>query len=136
MTIKHIKRKFQTLLIGVFTLSSVLTTGCVYLVVGGIGALGGYVISPDTVEGIAAVDEMELWDTSVEILSIMGTVTETQEEGGIILATVAGSKVSVVILPHDEELMKIRIKARKNYIPKISTAQEVYIKIMSEVTDY
>ncbi len=35
-------------------LAAILSSGgCIYLVVGGIGALGGYVVSPDTVEGVS-----------------------------------------------------------------------------------
>src|SRR5574339_432771 len=61
-------------------------SGCVYLVVGGIGALGGYIVSPDTVEGITENDAMTVWDSAVEVVSIMGLIQEQQEEGGIIQA--------------------------------------------------
>ena len=38
--------------------------GCVYLVVGSVGAIGGYVVSPDTVEGTVERDFQEVWDSS------------------------------------------------------------------------
>ena len=41
----------KKLLLVLFLSFTLCTSGCVYLVVGGIGALGGYVVSPDTVEG-------------------------------------------------------------------------------------
>ena len=110
--------------------------GCIYLVVGGIGALGGYVVSPDTVEGLTEVDETALWDTSIEILSVMGSITESKEEGGVILAKVSGTVVTVSIIPMSEVSTKVRVKARKSMFPKISVAQEVYVKILSNVTEY
>ena len=135
MTIKKLAHLFQTTAVTAALVFSVTASGCIYLVVGGIGALGGYVISPDTVEGIVHADEKELWDKANNVLAIMGSIDEVNEEGGVILANVAGAKVSVVMLPYDEDSMKIRVKARKAFLPKISTAQDVYVKIMSEVSE-
>ncbi len=110
-------------------------SGCVYLVVGSLGALGGYVISPDTVEGITGYEQSEIWDAAIEILSIMGTIDEDQAEGGIIVAKVNGTKVTVNISPISSRTNKITVKARKGIFPKIAVAQEIYVKIMTRLSE-
>lgn len=113
-----------------FTLS-----GCVYLVVGGIGALGGYVVSPDTVEGITRTESEVVWDTTVEIVSVMGIVTESSPEAGILLADIDKIKVRVTIEPLTENQTMLSVKARKYNFPKIATAQNVFVKIMSQLRE-
>lgn len=110
-------------------------SGCVYLVVGGIGALGGYVVSPDTVEGITTNDDVTVWDTASEIIGIIGTVQESSEDAGIILATVEGAKVRITVQALNDTNTKISVKARKHFFPKISTAQNVFVKIMSTLNE-
>ena len=109
-------------------------SGCVYLVVGGIGALGGYVVSPDTVEGVTGHDVKDVWDAAVEVVSIMGTVNEQQEQAGILIARVNGCKVTITISQLADQATKVRIKSRKAFLPKITVSQEVYVKIMSKLT--
>lgn len=108
-------------------------SGCVYLVVGGVGALGGYIVSPDTVEGITEIDDITLWDTSIEILSIMGVIQEEYEEGGVIVAKVNNARVTVTITPLAQSTTKFTVKARKSFFPHVSVAQDVYVKVMSHL---
>lgn len=110
-------------------------SGCVYLVVGGIGALGGYVVSPDTVEGLTTNDQATVWETSMEVISIMGTVRESSEEAGIILASIDRAKVRITIQSLDGGTCMVSVKARKFLFPKISTAQNVYVKIMGTLNE-
>lgn len=110
-------------------------SGCVYLVVGGVGALGGYIVSPDTVEGMTAADLSQVWDTAIEVVSIMGLVEEQSESGGIIKAKVSGAKVTVMVAQMSSSSVKLSVKVRKHYLPKISLAQDVFVKIMSRVNE-
>jgi len=110
-------------------------SGCVYLVVGGVGAVGGYVVSPDTIEGITENDSTSVWDSTIEIISIMGIITESQEEGGIIMAKIQGARVTVTITPISQSTSKLSVKARKSWLPKISVSQEVYVKVMSYLNE-
>ena len=108
----------------------VLLNGCIYLVVGSVGAVGGYIVSPDTVEGIMTGHSAdEVWDAAQEVTSIMGIVLERSEAGGILIAKIAGSKVSITILSMSSSAVKLSVKARRAFFPSIKTAQEVYIKI-------
>ena len=110
-------------------------SGCVYLVVGGVGALGGYVASPDTVEGLTDSSQEEVWDTAADIISVMGTISEELKEGGVMIAKVSGAKVTVTIIPISKSSVKISIKARKAFLPKINVAQDVFVKIMSRLKE-
>jgi len=113
----------------------ILLSGCVYLIVGGIGALGGYVVSPDTVEGISGQDAITVWDAAVEIVSVMGIIEEQNEEGGIIIAKINGAKTTITITSISDSAVKLNIKARKHFLPKITVAQEVFVKIMSYLSE-
>jgi len=110
-------------------------SGCIYLVVGGIGAVGGYIVSPDTVEGLTGNDVAMVWDTAVETVSVMGLIEEESESSGMILANVHGAKITVTIVSLSVETTKVTVKARKAYLPRISLAQDVFVKIMSRVEE-
>ena len=106
-------------------------SGCVYLVVGGIGALGGYVVSPDTVEGTTNHSFAEVWDAASDIVPVMGRLIQESEKEGKMKAIINNSKVTVSIVQYTPNMAKLSVKARKSFFPNITTAQDVYIKIMS-----
>ena len=116
-------------------LLAVCLGGCVYLAIGGVGALGGYIVSPDTVEGLAESGTAQVFDTAVEIVSIMGLVESKNEAGGVIRARINGASVTVMIMEMSSSSAKLSVKARKHTLPKISLAQDVFVKIMSRVNE-
>jgi len=106
--------------------------GCVYVVVGGAGALGGYVVSPDTVEGIVTGYEYEsVWDSVLEVVSIMGIIEERSDDGGVLIAKINGAKVTITVFRHSDSSIKLSVKARKSFLPKIKSAQAIYVKIIN-----
>lgn len=109
--------------------------GCIYLVVGGIGAVGGYIVSPDTVEGLTENDEITVWDGALDIVSIMGTIKDQNESNGILVASINGAEVTIRIVKLNDSNVKISVKARKAYLPKISVAQDVFVKVMSYLNE-
>ncbi|MCA9400993.1 MAG: hypothetical protein KC713_05165, partial [Candidatus Omnitrophica bacterium] len=94
-------------------------SGCQYLAVAGVGVVGGYIVSPDTVEGIIEIDELRMWDSSVEILAIMGIIQEQYSEAGIIVARVNGATVTVSIASVNNSTVKFSVKARKYFFPRM-----------------
>lgn len=118
---------------------SLSLSGCVYFIVGGVaasvGALGGYVISPDTVEGITSHAQADVWDAANEILSIMGSIKEAKEAEGIIEARVSGAKATVTISSTQKNTVRVTIKVRKGPFPAIAIAQDIYIKIMAHLNE-
>ncbi|MFT5387305.1 MAG: hypothetical protein ACI9E5_000432 [Candidatus Omnitrophota bacterium] len=128
------KRSLQLSLV-LLALLSFSASGCIYMVVGGIGALGGYVISPDTVEGITENEAETVYEAAHEILSIMGLIVEDRQDSGIISADVLGTKVTINLIPLTDSTLKVKVKARKHRLPRISVAQDVFVKIMSHVNE-
>ena len=106
-------------------------SGCVILAVGAAGVVGGYVISPDTVEGSIARSMDETWTSVKEITGIMGRIVEENNSQGVLVAEIASARVTVTLMSINATTTKISVKARKAFMPKIDLAQDVYIKIMN-----
>ncbi len=106
-------------------------SGCFYLVVGGVGALGGYAISPDTVEGnVEGRNSQDMWQAAVQVISIMGIIQEKNEISGVVIAKIQGTQVTVSVSEPITDTVKLRVKARKGMMPKIKLAQDIYTKIV------
>ena len=118
----------KKLLVVLFLSFTLCTSGCVYLVVGGIGAVVGYVVSPDAVEGVTSYDTDELWDAVEEVVSVMGTISESKEASGLLIARVNGAKVIITITPIGKSSSKLTVKSRKGFFPKIGISQDIYTK--------
>jgi hypothetical protein len=107
------------------------TSGCVMLAVGAAGVVGGYVISPDTVEGSIGRSMEDAWISAKEITGIMGHVVEENNSQGVLVAEIASARVTVTLMTINATTTKISVKARKSFMPKIDLAQDVYIKIVN-----
>lgn len=112
-----------------------VASGCGVVIIAGLGALGGYVISPDTVEGIVGYGESELFASAGDVLSTMGTINEKSQSMGEISAMVSGSKVTVNVIPQSKTSTKLKVKARKWFFPKIVVAQDVYMKTVRRLQE-
>lgn len=112
---------------------SVSLSGCFYLVLGAAAAAGGYAISSDTIQGETEKDFQEVWDSSVEIASIMGMVGSKSHELGKISAVVDGAKINIQILQLTSSTTRLKVRARKGLFPNISTAQNIFVKIMNRI---
>lgn len=125
----------RKILVGLVSMCLVFSlTGCVYMIIGGVGALGGYVVSPDTVEGILTDKEQDdVWQAAVDVISIMGIINERSEPGGVIVAKIQNAKVQVTIFQMSKSTVRLTVKARKTFFPKIRIAQDVYVKIVNEL---
>lgn len=109
------------------------SSGCIYLAVGAVGVVGGYVVSPDTVEGTTTHTTEECWDAAKQIVSIMGTVVQEGPNGSQLEATINGSKVIITLSAINVSTTKVSVKARKAFMPKIDVAQDVYAKIINSM---
>ena len=109
--------------------------GCVYMVVGGLGAVGGYVVSPDTVEGlITGHDFDDIWEAVVEVVSVVGVIQERDDRGGVMIARISGARVTITALRMSSSAVKLSVKSRKMWMPRIKISQDVYIKIVNYLT--
>ncbi len=110
-------------------------SGCVPLWVGAgvAGIVGGYAVSPDTVEGTTTHTTEECWDAAKQIAGIMGQVVQEGPSGSQLDATINGSKVTIVLSAINVSTTKLSVKARKAFMPKIDVAQDVYAKIINSM---
>jgi hypothetical protein len=123
------QKMFSALILsmGVFPLN-----GCVYLVAGGIGAFGGYVASPDTVEGTILDRNYDIvWTKAGEVASMMGMVEDKNDAEGVLSARVQGANVKITVLRVGSASVKLSVKAREGVLPRVKIAQDVYVKIVS-----
>ena len=104
--------------------------GCAYLVVGGIGAVGGYAVSSDTVQGTIERDNKEVWEAASTVVNIMGKLNKESEDAGKLEAIVNGARVTIGISQFTPKLVRLTVKARKSFFPSPATAQSVYMKII------
>ena len=108
-------------------------SGCVFLVIGGVGAAGGYAVTRDTFEGVSSKGQEELLSAAHKVLAIMGTITDERPKDGEIVATVNGAHVTVEVIQVNLTTSKLKVKARKAFFPALSIAQDVYSKIMNQL---
>ena len=127
---KHPAKLIQVFLIAFVCIFS---SGCFWLVVGGVGAVGGYAATRDTFEGVSSKGQEELLASAHKVLSIMGTITDERPKDGEIIATVNGAHVTLDIIQINLTTSKLRVKARKDLLPCLSIAQEIYTKIMNQL---
>ncbi|MBF0593396.1 MAG: hypothetical protein HQL22_00355 [Candidatus Omnitrophica bacterium] len=108
-------------------------SGCIYLAVGAVGVVGGYVVSPDTVEGTSSHSLEECWDSTKQIVGIMGKIVQESPNGSQLDAMINGANVTVTLSSVNVSVTKISVKARKVFMPKIDIAQDVYTKIINSM---
>ena len=114
-----------------FISSALMFSGCVYLVIGSVGALGGYAISSDTVQGTTEKDVHDVWEAAQSVVNIMGRITRQNEDSGRLEAIVDNSRVTIGVAQFTPKLARLTVKARKSFFPNIATAQDVYIKMIN-----
>ncbi len=59
----------------------------------------------------------------------MGLIMDRSDSGGMLKAKVSGAKVTVTVLRMSKTAVKLTVKARKGFFPRVTIAQEVYLKI-------
>lgn len=125
----------QSLNIVLWLVFSISMTGCVYFVLGGVAAVGGYAVSPDTIQGETEKDYDEVWEAAVDVATIMGKVDYKSDKIGEISAIINGARIRIDISQLSPSMVRIKVKARKSFFPSISVAQDVYVKIMRRLDE-
>ena len=118
-------------------------SGCAPVLVG-IGALGGYAISSDSLEGIYNVPQEELFNLSKEVLINWSTNVLEDEQQTELIATKKERRVWVHVKRLNENTSKLTVKARKygfkdikkinTYtMPDMKTAQSIFEQIVKPI---
>jgi len=120
-----------------------ILSGCSAVLVG-LGALGGYAISEDELEGIYTVDKDEVFRLSKEVvLDWTNDVLEDEHQTELI-ATSESRRVWIKIESLTQDTTRLRIKARKygfrdinkvnTYtLPDVKTAQFIFERIVTPI---
>jgi len=107
--------------------------GCVPLIVGGaVGAVGGYAVSKDTIQGDSDIPYDSLWNGAIRVAQIRGKIRKEDMNAGIIQADMESSIVWIKLSRLTQASTRIRVSARKYHFPNLALAQDVYVKIMDQ----
>ena len=105
-------------------------SGCAALLIGA-GAVGGYAVGRDSVVANLEKSKEAVYRKSLEVASKAGQVTLEDARRGIIeLTTPEAVKVRITLKQLTTRTVELRVKARKNMLPKVDVAQDLYGKIM------
>jgi len=99
--------------------------GCPLLLIGA-GVAGGYAISRDT--AIASLERGfdAVWDVTKEELAHMATINEEDKVLGTLEAVTSDkTKLWVTISRMSDRGVELKIKARKNLMPRVKVAQKL-----------
>jgi len=108
-------------------------SGCAPLIIGGaVGVLGGYAVSRDTIQGETDADYERLWDSTMAVIKMRGTVTAEDELKGMLNANVDSSKVWIRLIRLTQSTTRLKVSARKHHFPSFTLAQDLFVKIMEE----
>ncbi len=106
-------------------------SGCVPLIIGGtLGAVGGYAVSKDTVQGETDKSYDSLWDAALTVSRIRGQIKVEDRIKGYIELTAESSKVYIKLIRITDATTRLRVQARKYHFPNMNLAQDIFIKIM------
>ncbi len=108
-------------------------SGCIFLIAAGAGAVGGYAITRDTIQGEYDARQGDAYRAAVEVCGMLGTVMAKSTSAGTVEATVNSAKVTVVITQLTQEAIRIKVKARRGIFPRLGTAERVFVKIVSQL---
>ncbi|MFC1646124.1 DUF3568 family protein [Candidatus Omnitrophota bacterium] len=115
----------------IVSICCLLFSGCFFLVVG-VGALGGYAISNDTIQGETAKTFNSVWASAQNVLSTMGNIVTEYKKNGEIEADISPSYVKLKVEEITPKAVRLRVSARRYMLPNISLAQKIYIKIIEK----
>lgn len=124
---------------GKLTLATLLVAGlmslngCIFVIAGTVGAVGGYAITSDTIQGEYDARYSTAWKSAVDVCNTLGAIVSRDTSKGIIQASVDRAKVRVEITQLTPEAIRIKVKARKGIFPQRGTAENIFVKIVQRL---
>ena len=106
--------------------------GCVFVLGGAAGALGAYGISKDTVQAETDKPYDALWNSALTVARIRGTIKQEDSQRGYIELNVESGHVWIRLIRLTQATTRIRISARRYYLPNLDLAQDMFVKIIEE----
>jgi hypothetical protein len=106
--------------------------GCTALIIGG-GVAGGIAISKDTATVNLDRSFDAAWNVTYKQLEKMGAITLQDKKANKIEARIQDSDVTATIKQLTPKTITIEIKARKNFFPNVSLAQDILNEIIQKL---
>lgn len=108
-------------------------SGCVWLVVGGVGAVGGYAVTRDTIQGEYDAKFTDAWRAAQTVCGTLGLINSRDASAGALEATIDRAKVKVEVAQITPEAVRLKVRARRGLFPRLGTAQNVFVKIVQKL---
>jgi hypothetical protein len=124
-------RRWGLLLVSFLALAQV--SGCIVLIATSVGAIGGYAVTRDTIQGEYDVRLNDAFRAAKEVCGMLGTVVADSASLGEVEATVDQARVTVTLVQLTREAVRIKVKARRGLFPRLGTAERVFAKIVSQL---
>ena len=131
----ELKHSFRTLFPVVLMLAlSPVLNGCVAMALVGAGSAGAYAISKDSIEGEVKTGLPKVYNASADVVKSKGMIKSEDKAHGKIEGVVGnGVTVKIELSKVSWRSTKIKVEARKNLLPNIEEAQEIYTAILKKV---
>jgi hypothetical protein len=108
-------------------------SGCAPLIIGGaVGALGGYAVSKDTLQGETDKNYDGLWEAALTVSRIRGQIKYEDKTKGYIELEAESSKVYIRLVRLTASTTRLKVSARKYHFPNMGLAQDIFVKIMEQ----
>lgn len=108
-------------------------SGCVPLLIG-VGAVGGYAISKDTLQAEIDARFSDTYRASEDVLLEMDAEMKYQDShAGRLEASLSGSLVKIRIESLTDSAQRIRVSARKMFLPDMNLANRILVKIIKKL---
>lgn len=108
--------------------------GC-WPVILGVGAVGGYAISRDTIQGETDKDIGSVWGAAIKVSEVMGIIRDEDRSKGTLAVEVDRNNVNIKVEELTKTTVRLRVSVRNKYLlPNISLAQKMYTKIIQQIS--
>ena len=110
-----------------------LLAGCVPALIA-VGVVTGYGLSNDSASGNVKSEYRILWDICLDTLDVMeAEILVVNESKGMIKAKVSEHSVWIKINTLTPDSQRLKVSAKKNFLPKPQLAQKVFFKIVEDL---
>jgi len=101
--------------------------------VGGAGVAAGYAFSNDSAIGNVKEEYRILWDLCMDKLESMDAeIHVSNESKGIVKALISENNVSIKIDTINAKTQRLKVSARRYFLPKAQFAQKVFFKVIED----
>jgi len=118
----------KTLVSILAAMSLLMQGGCAAVLIG-TGAVAGYSLSKDSIEGFDDHSFDAVWNQAITTMRQRGKVTSQDKGNGKFEGEVNGVTIKGQITRVTPKTVKIKISGRKALLPKVDVAQDIFLSI-------